>query len=221
MKRTRPSTSTQEDCSKRLMVLTSMAELGLPEVKLLKVIEKVKANPGILDLVVGRKSVHEAAEHLFLQVADVVQMPMKVGNNLVDWDCCRVGPLFDVISTSCPEFGKLLVSLDRQSPSSPTRPWSIIMYYDETIPGDPLRLDHLRKFMGVYISLANFGPTLLKHERCWLPAAVLRTSIIKLIRGGWSGCIKWWLRRLLLDPGNVRGGVPLRVLQGRLAFFKL
>ena len=198
-----------------------MAELGLPEVKLLKVIAKVKANPDIIDLVVGRKSVHEASDHLFIQVADVVSLPMKVGDQLHDWDCCRVGPLFDLLSSSCPEFGKLLCSLDRHLPSSPTRPWAIIVYYDETVPGDPLRLDHLRKFMGVYISLANFGPTLLKHERCWLPAAILRTSIIKRVRGGWSCCLKEWLRRLLLDSGNVRDGVPLRVLGGRLAFFKL
>ena len=86
-----------------------MAELGLPEVKLLKVIAKVKANPEIIDLVVGRKSVHEASEHLFLQVADVMSLPMKAGDQLHDWDCCRVGPLFDLISSSCPEFGKLLL----------------------------------------------------------------------------------------------------------------
>ena len=165
------------DVAKRHRVLKSVSELGIPEAKLLKIIAKFKEEPDILDLTIGRGCLHAAAEDLLLQVEEVIVLPLQSGGQF-EWTCCNVGKLFDVLSFDCPEFSNLLSELYQRQPCTPSKPWSLIVYYDETVPGDPLRLDHVRKFMGVYITLKEFGPTMLKHERVWLPAAMLRAGII-------------------------------------------
>ena len=81
-----------------------------------------------------------------------------------------------------------------------------VVYFDETVPGNALRLDTTRKFMAVYVAIRELG-SLLKHERLWQTLAAIEASTIKTIRGQWSHCFKVLLRSLLMDEHNVREGL--------------
>ena len=214
------SRATRSEAAKRHKTLTSLSDLGVSESKLLKILKKVQEQPDVLDIALTRESLHAANEDLLSQVADVVQLPLADGGHF-NWECCNLGKLIDVFSFECEAFSDVVQELYAKLPCTPINPWSLIVYADETIPGDPLRLDHLRKFMAVYVSLKEFGPMLLKHEKVWMLVVILRTSIIKKIDGKWSGCVRAWLRKLLLAEGNVKDGVSLRTLKGNLMFLKI
>ncbi len=59
-------------------------------------------------------------------------------------------------------------------------------------------------FRAFYITCLDFGVDFLHRAAAWIPLAVLRTNIVKLVEGGFSPCAKVLLQRLLLKPGNVR-----------------
>ena len=194
--------------------------LGLAEKKLLKVVDKIRDNQEIFDHPVGRKAISHATKHLFNQCRTTIKLRRATGP-AYNWQCSNVGKAFDLLGVECAPFGKMLRRLHARSPSSYEKPWSLILYYDETVPGSPLRLDQVRKFMGVYASIKEFGPSALKHERNWIPAAVLRKNVIKTVLGGWSGCLRQWLRHFLLAIGNCRDGIPMVSLDNEILFLKL
>ena len=53
--------------------------------------------------------------------------------------------------------------------------------------------------MCIYVSIRELGPRFLKHEVCWLPVGVLRSSIMKKVAGGFSTCLRLLLRRWFLE----------------------
>ena len=58
--------------------------------------------------------------------------------------------------------------------------------------------------MCTYLTIKDFGPSAIKHEV--LPLAGLRSDIIKQVSGGLSGAMRIFLRRMLLEPGNITEG---------------
>ena len=211
---------TKKEYASRNDALAQLSVLGLAEKKLLKVVEKIRDNQEIFDHPIGRKAISHATKHLFNQCRTTIKLRRATGP-AYKWQCSNVGKTFNLLGVECAPFGKMLRRLHARSPSSYEKPWSLILYYDETVPGSPLRLDQVRKFMGVYASIKEFGPSALKHERNWIPAAVLRKNVIKTILGGWSGCLRQWLRHFLLAIGNCRDGIPMVSLDNALMFIKL
>ena len=124
----------------------------------------------------------------------------------------------DLFAQESIDFASVLRDLHQRKPSTPSEPWEIVVYFDETVPGDPLRLDQRRKSMPFYLAVKDVGPALLKHEFTWIPCAILRTRIINQVEGKFSRVLSVFLERLLVQMGNVRDGVYLNALQS-LCFF--
>ena len=82
-----------------------------------------------------------------------------------------------------------------------------MFYGDEVTPGNVLRQDNKRKMFAVYVSIKEFGPNLLKHERMWLPLFVVRSVVAKKIPGGISACIRAIFRRLFLHEKVSSNGI--------------
>jgi hypothetical protein len=210
--------------SKRRQTLTSFTSLGLSESKLLKVFEQMKAHPEVLDMDVGRKQLGAATRHLLKKACFSVQLPLQTPDGdpdgELDWVCGDFGKLLDDFTHDCKEYGDLIRELQEKKRCTIQQPWSLVIYFDEATPGDPLRLDHVRKSMCVYVAIKELGPTMLKHERCWIPCGVLRANQIKRVPGKWSACFKLWLRGFFLNPrSSLRYGVSLRALKGKCLFF--
>ena len=77
------------------------------------------------------------------------------------------------------------------------------------MPGNVLRLDTRRKISCIYVAIRELGSDLLKHELCWMPIAVVRSSITKGIAGGISTFIRALFRRWFLADRVSDVGVPL------------
>jgi hypothetical protein len=175
---------------------------------------------------VGRKQLGAATRHLLEKACFSVQLPLRTPDGdpdgELDWVCGDFGKLLDDFTHDCKEYGDLIRELHHKKPCTIQQPWSLVIYFDEATPGDPLRLDHVRKSMCVYVSIKELGPTMLKHERCWIPCGVLRANQIKRVPGKWSACFKLWLRGFFVNPrSSLRYGVSLRALKGNSLFFRI
>ena len=90
-------------------------------------------------------------------------------------------------------------------------PWRLVISFDEFTPGNKLRLDNARKCMVVSVTFLELSSLRFK-ESAWMTIAVIRSSQIHKIRGGFGHCLRQLLRRLLGGPlGLASSGVPLDV----------
>jgi len=97
-------------------------------------------------------------------------------------------------------------------PVSMDAPWSLIVAFDEYIPGSQRNLLNHRKAMVLSFSFLELGEA-LRSEAAWLTPVVLRSDIINRTKGGWSHCFAQVMRLMLLDvEAFATSGVPLSVL---------
>ena len=78
---------------------------------------------------------------------------------------------------------------------------------DEYVPGNPIRQGNPRKAWGWAFTILELGPAALQHTGAWWPLATLRSSISKLVRGGFSGANAELMKKLksyLAEPIAVR-----------------
>ena len=95
----------------------------------------------------------------------------------------------------------LMQTLSRRG-SSLQCPWRLILYVDEITPGNPLRPDNKRNIMAIYASWLELGD-FLRTEEAWLTLGIMRTSIMKTIRGGVSSAVKTVLRALFVGSRSM------------------
>ena len=67
------------------------------------------------------------------------------------------------------------------------------MYIDDITPGNPLRPDNKRKITAVYASCIELG-NFLRLEEAWLALGVIRTNVVKEVKGGLSNAIRQLLK---------------------------
>ena len=206
--------------SKRHQGLLSLSELGLPACKLLDVIDKLRCHADLLDVPVSRKNVYRAQVEAFNAVKTVISVPRNDGS-FYDWEICDLRKLLVHLTSECDGLAALLNELFDTRRCSKNRPWGLILYFDETVPGDSLRLDVPKKFMAVYCSIKELGPTVLKHEKVWMPLATVRTNVLQHIRGGWAIMLRLLLRHLFLGDMSISYGVHAPALRHRIVFLGL
>ena len=77
------------------------------------------------------------------------------------------------------------------TPCSPADPWTVILYFDEVSPNNPLaRGKDLRKVQAVYWSLLEFGVDALENELVWFTISATRSDLVNALDGGMSELIK-------------------------------
>ena len=108
---------------------------------------------------------------------------------------CPWAALHHFVSTSA-TLSKILARLHEYNPSSPTKPWRLILYSDEITPGNQLAHTHGRKVNSIYYTFFEFG-AFLAHEDFWFTGTLVACTTVKIIEGGWSCvmaefCRQWW-----------------------------
>ena len=68
------------------------------------------------------------------------------GGGTYKWKCANLFALIDWLVSECPSFRQLIEDCQAHCPSSPLRPWGLIIFMDEFIPGNPLK-DFARQHM--------------------------------------------------------------------------
>ena len=198
----------------------AIAALGIPVAKMQRLVSLLQeGGSDVVDDLTSRWKTQTVNSSLFDAAAVAVELRL-VGGGSYTWEYVDFARALDLFAQESADFAGILRDLQQRKPSTPSEPWEIVVYFDETVPGDPLRLDQRRKFMSFYLAVKDVGPALLKHEFMWLPCAVLRTRIIKTVEGKFSRVLSVFLERLLVQMGNVRDGVYLNALNS-LCFFRL
>lgn len=73
-----------------------------------------------------------------------------------------------------------------QHPCTAQKPWRIIYYSDEVVPGNVLSADVSRKVQCIYISFMEFGPVALSKEEAWFCIMACRSSFVGELESGMS-----------------------------------
>jgi len=199
-----------------MLRLVSGSKMSLSSLAALQ--RKIRQQPELIQDEASRFALKRAAQRNFSTLRADIPLPLAEGGDDVIWPTASFPQALQYLVSSCEGFRQMIRHLHESAPSTPEKPWRLCIYFDENTPGAVLRLANRRKCMSMCIAIVDLGPAVLKLEAAWLPLAVLRTEVIKLVRGGWSHCLRLVLRNLLLGPGNVLEGVLLDI-GGRHALF--
>ena len=103
-------------------------------------------------------------------------------------------PMLHVAASTSVSFQKFLLRVLAASPSTPQRPWRVMVYFDEVTPGNQLSSANRRKSQCVYWTIAEFGDTALVDEEAWFTCLVATSLQVKKVLGGMSCVIGAFLK---------------------------
>ena len=91
-------------------------------------------------------------------------------------------------------------------------PWHVICGFDEFSPGSKINAENRRKHYALYFNFAELGGACLSIDSTWFTPVVLRSKLIESVAGGWSCCLRLFLRQMLLGPQSLSiGGVIVQL----------
>ena len=165
----------------------------------------------------SRKTIHKAAVADYTpDVAYKINLKMAEGGEDFVWELLRPQALLD----TCTRVSEGFRSLFRGHRMSPEHPWHLILYHDELTPGDLLAAEQNKKHFAFYFSFREFGQAALSHECCWLPVAILRSSIARGCVGGVSAVCKLIIRLFFFGRESfLSTGVVIDAGDGPFLFF--
>lgn len=125
-----------------------------------------------------RKAILEDASLLEVQSFDV-----KIKDKVITYKVSFLRPCayLQYLCKHSTVYAEVILRALETTPSSPTNPWTIILYQDGVDPGDGLTKEKSRHCAVFYWSFFEFGMDVLCHEEFWAPAAIIRTDTTKKI----------------------------------------
>ena len=82
-------------------------------------------------------------------------------------------------------FSTMLTNAMRSTPSTPDRPWRLVLYSDEVVPGNQLSAVNSRKFWVIYFGFLEFGLHLHSDE-AWCPLVCEPSIALRNVHAGFS-----------------------------------
>ncbi len=150
----------------------------------------------------------------FDRVKRIESMPLIEGG-FVDWEFADPNTLLVSLVEHSSALNRLFTEAVRISPPSVVKPWSLVVGFDEFVPGNKLKVDNRRKTMVLSCSFLELGQAALSQGLAWQTPVCLRASLTHSVVGGWSHFLKVYLQRQLAGPcGLSTAGVAL-VLSGQ------
>ena len=146
-----------------------------------------------------RQDIGTAVAKEWAAISTTIDIPLENGGTHV-WEHCRFDKLVNYFCRECPSWKALMARTLLTFGTMLT----LLVYFDEVTPGNPLRPDNHRKYHAIYVSIKEFGSVMLSNSAVWLPVAVLRSAFVKKAIGGFSHCMRllatsWYLGPLQLD----------------------
>lgn len=115
----------------------------------------------------------------------------------------RPAMMLQEAATRCPPFAALL---DRAMQQRTAATASLVLYFDEVEPADPLKKGD-RKLLAIYWSLEEFGEEALANEDCWFTLACIRTSIADNLKDGYCQVMCHVLDLFFVNECSFKDGV--------------
>jgi hypothetical protein len=145
----------------------------------------------------------DAIQRAFDSVANAVKaesiLEMEDGTQFT-WFHAEPAAILRYFLRECRDFERLFKARLAARPCTPDSPWKLVLHTDEVTPGNALRPDNRRKSWLWYFSFVDLGAELLCREECWLPFGILRSHIVKDVRGGLSATFTSVLQAFLPGP---------------------
>lgn len=200
--------------------LSEVAGLGgVSDRSLALILENVRRNP--IEGEVSRHALNRASSSSVADVRTTLRLPKTTGGTF-EWHILQPQNVLQKLVGASSGLKAAFEEAWSAQPCSFDRPWSLVMYFDELTPGNVLRPDNKRKTMAVYLSVRELGPQVLCHCEAWATIALVRTSVIRTIVGGWSRMLKDLVRSMFLGAsGFGTAGVVLQLDRPRLLFAQL
>ena len=170
----------------------------------------------------SRRQLRQANLESFTRVRHVEKVDMQDGTTW-DWEFAHPSALLTMLVSENDSLAELYAEAARLYPCSAERPWTLIIGFDEFVPGAKLKAHNQRKCMNLSYTFLELGRDALWHEACWVTPVCVRHSKIAAAVGGWSEMLRRYLTLQLLGAqGLCTAGVPL-VIKGEhfLLFAKL
>lgn len=187
--------------------LRRISAVGVSHAKLVELIARIRADPLDDDEKVDRWVLRRSLDELWRDTGCTIRLPTNDGE--FSWDCLSISKALHKMVSESIHFKAMLRDLFRRVPCTETSPFHLVVYADEATPGNVLRLDNKRKVMCIYVTIREFGPRFLKHEVCWIPVGIIRSSVLKKIAGGFSTCLRLLLRQWFFELRLHEQGVCL------------
>jgi hypothetical protein len=134
-----------------------------------------------------------------------VVQKMHLCDDVPTWSYVHPCALMHHLSGICPSFGDLMSSLIEPE----FKPLRVVLYMDEIVPGNPLRIDKARSIMCVYYSFVEFPQHVLQRGNGWFLFGILRSKLIELLPGGESQLFKMILRNMFATNNCLAVGVNI------------
>jgi hypothetical protein len=181
----------------------------VPHSVLCEIVNSLRDTPELIEKKLDRNALKRSIDSLWAQVGYQEDVVCHDGLSF-NWDCTSVPKLLQLLVKSSANFRNAVLQTWEAHPCTRENPWHLVVYGDEVVPGNVLRLDNKRKFFAVYVTVKEFGPAYLKHEHMWLPAAIIRSCVAKdRIPGNLSGCMRLLFRKWFLTDRIDHDGVLL------------
>ena len=141
---------------------------------------------------------------------DVAMTPhIPTEGDPVGFEMCNLSLLHPKTLAECPELEKIVACAWKANPCSQSRPWSLIVGFDEYTPGNKFKQCNARKAMDLGFNFVELGQMASSREATWMiPVSVRHSTIVEL--GGWSRIMRHVLRLLLLGSSGLEtAGMPV------------
>ena len=167
----------------------------------------------VLDDPPDRKTLTDVGQARFVCVMETLRLPASNGASEVTWELANPGRLVTMLVAESPAFQEHLGKALNAFPCTEESPWSILVGWDENVPGNKVGHHLPRKSMVLSFSFQELGPGCLCHESAWFTPIIVRSSVLKSVAGGWSLMLRRFLRLLLLSEGGFQtSGIPVVIL---------
>jgi hypothetical protein len=160
-----------------------------------------------------RFDLRDSLMEMFLEVQREVDVEMKEGP-VFKWVYADPTLYLSKLVRECEPFAKIFAKRLRENQCSKEQPWSLIVAWDESTPGNVLQPDNQRKSMACSFSFLELGHAALRTDKGWITNCIVRSTKIVASEGGWSSMLTRLLGDLLVDGlggGLATSGVPLQL----------
>ena len=180
-----------------------------------KALEKILQEAGLQ--VAKDHDTVDVGQARFHVLSKSLQLP-GVDGRLVDWEFCDPGLLVSRVVSESVALKRLFAAALQRSPCSHSRPWNLLIGWDEYVPGNKLKTENSRKCMNLVFSFVELG-TALHMDVAWFTPVCVRRCLIDDVAGGWSAMLRQFLEHLLFSPGGFYNdaGVALDLGDGIVA----
>ena len=101
----------------------------------------------------------DARQARFASIHTTIPLDLVVGDEIWQWPLCHPGHLLTRLVGESRMLQNLFAASLLASPCSKEKPWSLLIGFDEFVPGNKLQLQNHRKSMNLSYSFAELGHT--------------------------------------------------------------